>query len=133
MASAVAYRWVLTTTTSASAARSRAASAKHPSPDGQRAAPGQSRDPTLTWAQATGARLPRQLGPVPASAAGRPGDQPADLPAERTRYRRLAPSRRAPPTVEHELLVTAGDLGDPLAADVVGPALEHGELDGHAE
>ena len=41
-------------TTSASAARWRAASAKQTEPDGQRPAPGQSRAPTLTWAQALG-------------------------------------------------------------------------------
>ena len=54
IASAAVYRWVLTTTTSAWAARCRAASAKQTEPDGQRPAPGQSRAPTLTWAQAVG-------------------------------------------------------------------------------
>ena len=131
-ASAATYRWVLTTTTSAWAARSRAASAKQTAPDGQRAAPGQSRAPTLTWAQAAG------LGSQASSARS----PVAALPAQSTSRRISRPSGpsgggpdRGRPRVgvEPELLVTAGHLRHPLPADVVGPALEHRELEGHAE
>ena len=137
---------MFTTTTSAAAARSRACSAKQIVPDGQRKAPGHSRADTDSAAQARGWGSKSSSARSPVADVVGPGDEPAELAAQAPEVDGLGARRGAgarlggapPPSSSRRTGATldqaglarrAAHLGGPLAAEVVRPALQHGERD----